>query len=780
MFDIDPIHEKMDMFNLPLTQDVWRDKYRWKDERTPLQTFQRVAEAIYQNETDHHHMTQAFEAMSRGLWVPGGRITAGAGTEKRVTLMNCYVNATLDDSMEGIMQGNTNVALTLQQSGGIGTDFSTLRPSGALLRRTHSKASGPLPFMRMVDSTSATVRSAGDRRGAMMGTMCDTHPDLPLFIVAKRKAGELTQFNISVLVSDAFMEAVKDDEDWVLHFSIPPVERAPGLAEHDFEDDNDVQQYAYSIWKARDLWKMITENTYEYSEPGIIFIDRINELNNLYYCEQIRCTNPCGEQPLPPHGTCNLGHINLARMVRSPFTKTARFDFELCSDVARMGTRFLDNVIDVTDYPLPEQRDEEYAKRRLGMGITGLADALVQLDIRYGSHEAAQFTEKVMETVCCTAYETSCDLAKERGSFPMFDAAQFSKGKFVERLPVRIYQRIHTDGIRNSHLLTIAPVGTGAILFGHHSSGLEPFFDLTPTRAVFQHDESWKKYTNLPMYGLAVYHEVHGLGKIAESIVKQDLLPSVFVTADDLNVHDHVIMQASAQRWIDASVSKTINCPKDMSYEEFANVYDLAYQLGCKGCTTYRPSEVRGSVLSKSTADTEATTPHQVSSVPNRPDTLAGRIDKIRWPSLTSSLYITTTYLDSGQPFEVFFNSKDARAHDWMTALSLMISAILRKGGDVTFICDELEQVVSLNDGAFFNQKHYPSLPSYIGAILRKRLEHTNDPSRMVPSVARQSEHGRQPVVEAEGERCPRCQNTAFKRIEGCKTCQSCGFSTCG
>jgi ribonucleoside-diphosphate reductase alpha chain len=763
MFNIDPAHSKIDVMQSRMVSNVWRDKYRWKSEATIKDSFRRVADAIYAK--DKEHADEAYEAMSKGLWIPGGRILAGAGTPKRVTMMNCYVNECVEDSMEGIMNALRNTALTLQQGGGIGTDFSTIRPEGALLTRTHTKASGPLPFMHTWDRTSATIRSAGDRRGAMMGTMCDTHPDLIKFIHAKKQAGVLTQFNVSVLISDAFMEAVKEDEEWVLHFHVPPMDRADELQKHDFvdEDDDSIIHYAYSVHKARELWKLITENTYEYSEPGVIFIDRVNELNNLYYCEDIRCTNPCGEQPLPPHGTCNLGHINLARCVRNPFTSKATVDYELIRQVTRMGVRFLDNVIDVTAYPLKEQAEEEYTKRRLGLGFTGLADLLAQVKVRYGSPDAVRITEEITRTMCWECYDASSDLAKERGTFKLFDHDKYlNYYNFAgTQLPTDIKNKIRVQGIRNSLLMTVAPTGTGSIVIGNVSSGGEPVFLHSSQRRVLKSTgfgDEHETYIEWG-YGVQLYHAVQDAPMGALEI------PSYMVTAEDLSVEEHVVMQAAAQRWIDSSISKTINVPKEISYEQFAKVYDLAYSLGCKGCTTYRPSDIRGSVLSKPGESAASKTVDD--GIAERPDSLSGRTYKIKWPSMSSALYLTVNSTDDGTPFEIFLASKDAKYHDWATALTVMITAIFRKGGDVSFVARELQQIQSLNDSAFKDGKHFPSLTAYLGFI----LEHHINGSGMTLEA---------PAPKAKNEQCPKCNQLTLVRKEGCKICTSCDFTTCG
>lgn len=778
MFNVDPAHSKIDVMQSRMVSDVWRDKYRWQGEPTVNDTFRRVADAIYAQDTSNSAREEAFEAMKAGLWIPGGRILAGAGTPKRVTMMNCYVNERVVDSMEGIMNALRNTALTLQQGGGIGTDFSTLRPEGALLTRTHTKASGPLPFMHMWDRASATIRSAGDRRGAMMGTMCDTHPDLIKFIHAKRQQGALTQFNVSVLVSDAFMEAIKDDAEWVLYFSVPPMQRDEALEAYDFEDEDDVHQYAYSVHKARDLWRLITKNTYEYSEPGVIFIDRVNELNNLHYCEDIRCTNPCGEQPLPPHGTCNLGHINLAKCVRNPFSTSASVDHELIRQITRMGVRFLDNVIDVTSYPLDAQAQEERTKRRLGLGFTGLADLLAQVKVRYGSPEAVRITEEIVRTMCWEAYDTSADLAVERGPFTLYDEEQYinSYNFASTQLPDTLKDKIKRNGIRNSLLMTVAPTGTGSIVVGNVSSGGEPVFLHSAQRQVIKSTGFGDEKETYVEWGYGAKLYAATQNKSPEDVE----LPTYMVTTEDLTVEEHVAMQAAAQRWIDSSISKTINVPKDMPYEQFAKVYELSYALGCKGCTTYRPSDIRGSVLSK---PGETSSSILAETLPERPEELSGRTYKIKWPSLSSALYLTVNETSDGNPFEVFLSSKDAKFHDWATALTVMITAIFRKGGDVSFVARELQQIQSLNDSAFKEGKHHPSLAAYIGFVLEKHIFGVGITPTMLQKANNLSnliEAPKMHVSSLTGERCPNCQKLALQRKEGCKVCSNCDFTTCG
>lgn len=796
---LDKTHLSLDLQGHAISQDVWASKYKQPGDANMYDSAQRVVNAIYANDPNPDEKARAYDAITAGLFLPAGRIWAGAGTEKRVTLMNCYVNATVGDSMLDIMQANTWAALTMQQGGGVGTDFSTIRPKGAYLERTGTKASGPLPFMDMWHAMCTTIRSAGDRRGAMMGTMSDTHPDLPEFIVAKQTPGRLTNFNVSILVSDAFMEAVREDAEWALHFPKRPADgvRDPSLAEYDFVDEEtDELQFVYSMWRARDLWELITKNTYKYSEPGVIFIDRVNELNNLNYLETIRCTNPCGEQPLPPHGTCNLGSVYLTRMVRDPFTDSASFDFDLLREVAAIATRFLDNVIDVTQYPLPEQRAEEFAKRRLGLGFTGLADVFAQLRVRYGSVQAADLADRITSTLALAAYNTSINLAKERGSFPLFDPDRYLSptGFAGRRLPQEMQERIRLNGIRNGLILTVAPTGTISVAFGNPASGVEPLFAKRQDRSVLQADLSWKEYKNTPSYIVRLYDIIFGTPANNE-------YPAYIVEAGDLKVEDHIIIMAKVQHWIDASVSKTVNCPEDMTYEDFVKVYDLAYNLGCKSCTTYRPSDVRGSILrvagKGAKADGAPETP--IPAVPvlqTRPEVLQGTTYKIKWPRRKSALYLVINHDANGRPFECFITSKDASASEWTTALTLMITGIFRSGHDFSFIADELKQIEAVRDGAFIGGKYYGSIPAFIGELIGRHLNGEQLPTDITAGeepteafkfggVATGRMSAENPPMNSIpkgsiGEECPECHFPTLVKIEGCRKCTHCSYSECG
>jgi ribonucleoside-diphosphate reductase alpha chain len=604
---------------------------------------------------------------------------------------------------------------------------------------------------------------------------------------------------MSILVSDAFMQAVQEDEEWVLHFTIPPVTRDlssnPNLEQYDFEDDDGVQQYVYSVWRARDLWEKITTTTYEYSEPGVIFIDRVNALNNLQYVETIRCTNPCGEQPLPPYGTCNLAHAVLSRMVKNPFTEDAYFDFELLQVVTFLGIRFLDNVIEVTNYPLDLQRDEEFNKRRLGFGVAGLADALAQLGIRYGSIKGAKIAEEIQRTVAIASYEASVALAIERKRFPLFDPKITDCGFIAKKLPSTLRDGIATHGLRNGVLNTIAPTGTTSLAYGNISSGVEPVFAHSMRRRILQPDSSFVNHDEESfIFRFWKHCTGRSLDMSLDSLSSE--LPDYMITTSKLSVAEHIRMQAACQSWVDASVSKTVNCPEEMTYDEFITVYELAYATGCKGCTTYRPSKVRGSILEDLSKDSQSigladtklrpTDEHPIKERAKRVDVLSGDTYKVRWPSMTAAMYITINKSDDGRPYEMFFASKDARHSDWMTALTLMISGILRSGIDPSFVAEELKQVTSMHDTAWINGKFYASPVAYIGGVIERHLvkdkdrgkDHLEESSPEKPTIPflNPIQQGSEP----KGEMCPKCYAPAVIYAEGCKKCTNCDYTQCG
>ena len=527
-------------------------KYRLRgDEGAPAEdsiddTFRRVAEAVARAESDTSRDIWAkrfHETLKSGAFLPAGRILAGAGTGRRVTLFNCFVMGTIPDDLDGIFTNLREAALTMQQGGGIGHDFSTLRPKGAAVKSIGADASGPVSFMEVWDAMCRTIMSAGHRRGAMMGTLRCDHPDIELFIDAKADAAKLRMFNLSVLVTDAFMKAVEDDADWDLVF------------------DGKV----YRTVRARDLWDRIMRSTYDYAEPGVIFIDRVNAENNLAYCETIQATNPCGEQPLPPYGACLLGSVNLARLVHDPFEATARLDPDALKETATTAIRFLDNVVDVSNFPLEAQRAEAAGKRRLGLGVTGLADALAMLGLVYGAEDAAEAAGTWMRIIQNAAYRASAELAAEKGAFPLFDADAFLKSPTVARLDEDVRALIGKNGMRNSHVTSIAPTGTISLFADNVSSGIEPIFSLAYRRAVLMPDGS-RREEEVSDYAWRLYRAHSGDGEAD--------VPPAFVTAQTLEPDAHLRMQAALQPWVDSSISKTINVPREISFEAFKDGND--------------------------------------------------------------------------------------------------------------------------------------------------------------------------------------------------------------
>lgn len=766
-FDIDPLHEELDPQKQSLVQYIWDEKYRFENEESLQRTLTRVATTVYANDTSEH-LERGFAIMNKGLFLPGGRILAGSGTNRRVTLLNCFVNRAIPDNMEGIADALKDAMLTMQQGGGIGTNFSTLRPAGAILRKTGSTASGPMPFMDMWNSMCGSIMSAGWRRGAMMGVLHCEHPNLLDFITAKKESGKLTNFNLSVLITDAFMEAVRNDDDWMLGFDVP---RADGQHIDEIDMANGGVWYGYSVHKAKDIWNTILETTYEYAEPGIIFIDHVNTMNNLQYCETISCTNPCAEQPLPPNGCCLLGSINLARMVSNPFTPEASINYKLLRTTIRVAVRFLDNVIDVTGYPLESQRAEEISKRRIGLGITGLADMLIQLQVRYGSDASITILSDVMDAFMNTAYQTSANLAKERGAFPLYSAEKFPSAPFVSRLSTEVREDINRYGIRNGVLLTIAPTGTTSILLGNVSSGLEPVFAHQSTRKVLQSDGSHKEFIS---YGYSTLLLAKHQG-VEPSKLDYSELPYM-ATAEEISVEDHIRVLSTCQTFIDASISKTINCPTDISFEAFKNVYSMAFELQCKGCTTYRPSEMRGSILSKGSSK-EGNNIQTLLHLSTRPSALHGTTYKIKWPPLDSALYLTINDDENGKPYEMFIASKSAVNIEWTTALSLVVSSFMRLGIDIHFIADEFQQIKSVTESAWIDGTLYGSLVAVIGHFIKLHLAESGS----LPNGAPRRTGATKDIAPPEGlTRCSKCHEFAVTHSEGCAKCLSCGDSTCG
>ncbi|PHQ78708.1 MAG: ribonucleoside-diphosphate reductase, adenosylcobalamin-dependent, partial [Thalassobium sp.] len=668
----------MTRFAAPIAEQIWDMKYRFKAaDGTPIDhtvedSWRRIARALAAVEKNPAKWEEKFYAALEDFkYLPAGRITAGAGTKRSVTMFNCFVMGTIPDSMGGIFDMLREAALTMQQGGGIGYDFSTIRPKGAAVHGVAADASGPLSFMDVWDAMCRTIMSAGSRRGAMMATMRCDHPDIEDFITAKADPARLRMFNMSVLVTDPFMEAVKSDGPWELVHD--------GLV--------------MKTLNARDLWNRIMKSTYDFAEPGVIFIDRINAMNNLNYCETIAATNPCGEQPLPPYGACLLGSINMARLVADAFTDGAALDVDALGDLVATAVRMMDNVVDASKFPLEAQAQEAAAKRRIGLGVTGLADALLMVGLRYGSKEAARQTEDWMHAIARAAYLASVDLAREKGAFPLFDADKYLATGHMQQMDDDVRDAIRKHGIRNALLTSIAPTGTISLYAGNVSSGIEPVFAYAYTRKVLQKDGS-RTEEEVVDYAVQMWRDLKG----------DAALPDYFVNAQTLAPLDHVRMQAAAQKWIDSSISKTINCPEDISFDDFKEVYMAAWDQGCKGCTTYRPNDVTGSVLSVSEdkAEPEVITDDNAGDVIymseplDRPTELEGATYKLKWPDSEHAIYITINDLvvaGHRRPFEVFINSKNMEHFAWTVALTRMISAVFRRGGDVSFVVEELKAV---------------------------------------------------------------------------------------
>jgi ribonucleoside-diphosphate reductase alpha chain len=758
----------MTPFSAPIAEAIWDMKYRFKAaDGTPLDgtvedSWRRIARALAEVEKEPAVWEERFYKALEGFkYLPAGRITAGAGTGRNVTLFNCFVMGTIPDSMGGIFDGLKEAALTMQQGGGIGYDFSTIRPRGAEVKGVAADASGPLSFMDVWDAMCRTIMSAGSRRGAMMATMRCDHPDIEAFIEAKKDPARLRMFNLSVLVTDPFMDAVKADGPWELIFG----------------------GRVYKTLPARDLWNKIMRNTYDFAEPGVIFIDRINKANNLGYVETIAATNPCGEQPLPPYGACLLGSINLPTLVTGAFTKKAAMDPKALDDLVRTAIRMMDNVVDASRFPLPEQQAEAKNKRRIGLGVTGLADALLMLGLRYGSPEAAKQTEVWMHAIARASYLASVDLAKEKGAFPLFEAEGYLASGNMMQMDADLRDAIRSHGIRNALLTSIAPTGTISLYAGNVSSGIEPVFAYAYTRKVLQKDGS-RTEEEVVDYAVRLWREIHGDAP----------LPDYFVNAQTLPPLDHVRMQAAAQKWIDSSISKTINCPEDISFDDFKEVYMAAWDQGCKGCTTYRPNDVTGSVLtvSESSNKTPSEAPEQMqggeviylSEPLERPNALEGHTYKVKWPGSEHALYITINdVVISGhrRPFEVFINSKNMEHFAWTVALTRMISAVFRRGGDISFVVEELKAVFDPRGGAWMEGRYIPSILAAIGGVIERHLIAIGfiegeglglktDPKAEVMVV------GGSP----KGKPCPSCGSYAMQMKEGCMTCNDCGHSKCG
>lgn len=586
----------MSIFQESISEKVWDTKYRYRSngkvvDQTIEDTWARIAKDISkveQAKNAHHWQQEFYDALTDFRFLPGGRIMAGAGTHHNVTLFNCFVMPILEDSLTGIFDSLKEAALTLQQGGGVGYDFSLLRPRGFNVLHTGSTASGPVSFMRIWDSMCATMGSTGTRHGAMKGILRCDHPDIEEFIKVKSDPHELRHFNVSVLVTDTFMQAVSENREWELIFPTQESDVTDTVMRHWSNSAEPIPCRIVRRVNARELWQNIVKSAYEFTEPGVLFEDTINRQNNLWYREWISATNPCGEVPLPLYGACNLGAINLTQFVQYPFTAKAAIDWTGIQKTVNVATRFLDNVIAISRYPLKMQRSEAFATRRIGLGITGLADMFIMMGVQYGNEASLKLASQIMKFIMESTWQASIDLAKERGVFAAFHAQKYLQGNFVKLLSEDMRQAIEQHGIRNSHHNTIAPGGTISLLANNISSGLEPVFGADYERLV---RNPQGETTSIPVTNYAL--------RLWRKLGHAEKLPPAWMDVGQLSPLQHLHVQAAVQPYIDNAISKTISVPENFPFDQLTEVYAQAYKLGLKGCTIYRPNAIRGSILSQ-------------------------------------------------------------------------------------------------------------------------------------------------------------------------------------
>ncbi|RGE40594.1 adenosylcobalamin-dependent ribonucleoside-diphosphate reductase [Comamonas testosteroni] len=785
-----------------ISQDVLAEKYLAAGEQTEQDLFERVATALAAVELPAQQSdwrAQFLANLQRGA-IGAGRIMAAAGLDTKATLINCFVQPVADATNGFDAQGNPGIytalsqaAETMRRGGGVGYDFSNLRPRGAVVRGTNSQASGPCSFIDVFDASCTTVESAGARRGAQMGVLRIDHPDVLEFITAKRQKGRWNNFNVSVGVSSAFMQAVRDDADWELVHVAAPGDAQIQAGAHCREDG----LWVYRTTTARELWDAIMRSAYDFAEPGILFLDNINADNNLWYAERIAATNPCGEQPLPPYGCCDLGPIILTRFVREPFTAQASFDLQGFAEAVAIQVRMLDNVLDATVWPLPEQQLEARQKRRIGVGFTGLGDALILLGLHYASEAGLKQAQAIARTMRDAAYSASVDLAQEKGAFPLFKAKQYLQSGFAKRLPKEIRAAIKKHGLRNSHLLSIAPTGTVSLAFADNASnGIEPAFSWTYTRKKRMADGGEQFYT-VQDHAYRLYKAMHG---------EDAALPDYFVSALELSASEHVAMMRCVQPYIDTSISKTVNIPADYPFEDFKNLYMECWEAGLKGCATYRPNDTLGAVLSVNSESNQSTVQKEYrhSAINSDADAVIERrpegplnavVDKIEYFTHDGArrLYLVVSFIvidGVERPIEFFMPvGQTGESQQWITATMRSLSLAAR-GGLLDKALADLRKVAwdrgpvrygykTREDGSRIPLWH-DSEVALLAYAIQSIIANRGQP-QPAPSTAASPAATPESTAPLAGSKCPDCGAHAMIKKDGCLFCTACGYvGSCG
>ena len=800
----------------PISLDVLTEKYLKAGETGAEDLFRRVAQAlasVEKPELREKYETLFLANLHAGA-IGAGRIMSAAGTDIQATLINCFVQpvgdciqGVDDEGFPGIYEALREAAETMRRGGGVGYDFSRIRPRGAEVKGTASMASGPCSYINVFDQSCSTVESAGARRGAQMGVLRIDHPDVLDFITAKRTPGRWNNFNVSVGVSDAFIQAVLDDQPWELVHKAPPGSTV--LAQGAYQRADGL--WAYQTVQARDLWDTIMKSAYDFAEPGILFLDHINTDNNLHYCEKIAATNPCGEQPLPSYGCCDLGPVILTRFVRHPFglDGKATFDFDSFEKSVALQVRALDNVLDVTFWPLPQQRDEAHAKRRIGVGFTGMGNTLAMLCLRYDAPEGRAMAARIAERMRDAAYSASVALAREKGAFPKFDADGYlAPGTFASRLPAALQKDIRKYGIRNSHLLSIAPTGTVSLAFADNASnGIEPPFSWMYKRKKREADGSTSEYA-VEDHAWRLYRELGG---------DVNQLPDYFVSALEMSAADHIAMMESVQPFVDTAISKTVNIPADYPYDDFKGLYLHAWRARLKGLATYRPNSILGSVLETHAAPVAADAAPAAPAAPvlidpmrtvieSRPKgALSAVAEKVEYWTQEGKkrLYLVVSFLPVpnadgtgtvDRAIEFFMPvGQSSESQQWMTS-SMRLLSLAARGGFLERALSDMRKVVwdrgpvrlgahQKTDGTqvpMWHDSEVAAVAYAIQNILERRAKLRQQGAAALPQAATSAPSPATPPVMA-GKKCSECGAHAVIRKDGCDYCTQCGhLGTCG